>query len=448
MPDSLLSMVQQQLKKRREYDSREIEETIEAIRTGLVDAFVIESGSGHQVHALHSFESVEELHEIMQAIRGGRVDALVVKTPSGDRVFALQGADEPYRVLIETMQEGAATLGSDGTILYANGRFAEIIGIALEKLIGVAVYGQLQTADKDKLRLLIDEGLRKTAKGDISFRDPQGRNLHLRLALSPLPNYDQSGHHAVCVVATDVTALRENEEALQELSARLLQSQDEERKRISRNLHDSAGQYLAAVQMRLGAIEDHITHSPQAETLKELVADAQQAVSECLKEIRTISYLLHPPTLDLAGLASAIEWYTDGFSERSGIKVDLEISPSLNRLPEDLELTIYRLVQESLTNIHRHSGSKWAGIRLIQKQDQIILEVADRGKGMDPISTDKPQKHVGVGISGIRERVRQLNGQLTIESGRQGTTVRATFRLEQDRDRALATKSAQLTASA
>jgi two-component system, NarL family, sensor kinase len=429
MPDSLLSTVQQQLEKRREYDSREIEETIESIRTGLVDAFVIESGSGHQIHALHPFESVEELHEIMQAIRGGRVDALVVKTPSGDRVFALQGADEPYRVLIETMQEGAATLGADGTILYANARFAEIIGVPLEKLISFSLPGHLQSADQDKLRLLINEGLRKTAKGDVSFVDPQGRTLHLHLALSPLPNYDRSGHHAVCVVATDVTALRENEEALQELSARLLQSQDEERKRISRNLHDSAGQYLAAVQMRLGAIEDHIAHSPQAEILKGLVADAQEAVSECSKEIRTISYLLHPPTLDLAGLASAIEWYSEGFSERSGISVDLEISPSLNRLPQDLELAIYRLVQESLTNIHRHSGSKWAGIRLIQEPDQITLEVADRGRGMAPISPDNPQMRVGVGISGIRERVRQLDGKLTIESGPQGTTVRAAFRL-------------------
>lgn len=438
------SSVQPQLEKsviRREYDSREIEETIEAIRTGLVDAFVVETSSGHRVHALHSFESVQELHEVIQAIRGGRVDALVVKTPSGDRVFTLQGADAPYRILIETMQEGAATLDADGTILYANSRFAEIMGVPLEKLIAFSLPGQLQSADKDKLRLLINEGLRETAKGDISFRDPQGRALHLHVTLSPLPNYDQSGHHAVCIVATDVTALRENEEALQELSARLLQSQDEERKRISRNLHDSAGQYLAAVQMRLGAIEDHIIHSPQAEILKALVADAQQAVSECSNEIRTISYLLHPPTLDLAGLASAIEWYTDGFSERSGIKVDLEISPSLNRLPQDLELTIYRLVQESLTNIHRHSGSKWAGIRLIQEQDQVTLEVADRGRGMAPTSTDNPQKmRVGVGISGIRERVRRLNGQLAIESGPQGTTVRTAFRLSKDR-----TKSAQIT---
>src|SRR6202035_1585476 len=174
MPDSLLSAVQQQLEKRHEYDSREIEETIEAIRTGLVDAFVVEGGSGHQVHALHPFEDLEELHEIMQAIRGGRGDALVVKTPSGDRVFALQGADEPYRILIETMQEGAATLGEDGTILYANARFAEIVGIALDKLIGFSLHKQLPSTDGDGLRRLIDEGLCKTAKGDIAFHDSQG----------------------------------------------------------------------------------------------------------------------------------------------------------------------------------------------------------------------------------------------------------------------------------
>jgi hypothetical protein len=128
----------------------------------------------------------------------------------------------------------------------------------------------------------------------------------------------------------------------------------------------------------------------------------------------------------------------------------LEISPSLARLPQDLELAIYRVVQESLTNIHRHSGSKWAGIRLIQQGNQVTLEVADRGKGMAPDSTNNRQVHVGVGISGIRERVRQLNGQLAIESGPQGTAVRATFpfRLQQDRDRALANNSAQITASA
>lgn len=411
---------------KRESDRQEIEETIEAIRTGLVDAFIVDTGSGHQVHALHPFERIEELNEVLQAIRGGRIDALVVKTPSGDRVFSLEGSDAPYRILIETMQEGAVTLNADGTVLYANARFAEIIGFPLERLFGVSVYGQLQSADEGKFRLLIDEGLRKTAHGEISFRDRQGRNRHLHLALSPLPNDDQSEHHAVCVVATEVTELFEANESLQELSARLLQSQDEERRRISRDLHDSAGQYLASAEMNLSGIEDRVTGSPQAEVLRPLIADLRQAISECSKEIRTVSYLLHPPMLDLAGLSSAIRGYIDGFSERSRITVDLEISPSIDRLSQELETVIYRIVQESLTNIHRHSGSKWAGIRLIQERDQITLEVMDRGKGMSKSPNDSTMR-VGVGISGIRERVRQLKGHLTIESGSQGTRLRATF---------------------
>jgi PAS domain S-box-containing protein len=432
MADTWPSPVQAKLEIRRESGRQEIEETLEAIRSGLVDAFVIESGSGRRVHALQPFEQLEELNEVLQAIRGGRVDALVVKTPSGDRVFSLEGSDTPYRILIETMQEGAATLDADGTALYANARFAEILGVALENLVGVSVYGQLESADEDKLQKLIDEGLRKTAKGEISFRDRQGRNRHLHLALSPLPNYDRSEHHAVCVVATDVTELFEANESLQELSARLLQSQDEERRRISRELHDSAGQYLASAEMNLGAIEDCVTGSSYAGVLAPIVADLRQALSECSREIRTVSYLLHPPMLDIAGLASAIRWYIDGFAERSGIRVDLEITPSIDRLPQELEIVIYRIVQESLTNIHRHSGSKWAGIRLIQERDQITLEVADRGKGMTK-SPDDTTMRVGVGISGIRERVRQLKGQLTIESSPGGTTVRAIFGLSRDR---------------
>ena len=440
MADTLPSPAQSESKTKLRYDAAEVEEIIQAIRSGLVDAVLTEGASGNQVYTLHPFESFEEHNEIVEAIRGGRVDALVVKTPSGDRVFTLHGADEPYRILIETMQEGAATLDADGTVLYANARFADIVGASLEKLIGVSLHGMLPSVDDDKLRLLIDQGLRSTAKDEVSFRDSQGRIRRLRLALSPLPNYEKSKLRALCVVATDVTelfeaneSLRKSEEALQQLSARLLQSQDAERRRISRELHDSAGQYLAAAQMRLGAIKGCLSSVSPTEALRPLVDDALQAISECSQEIRTLSYLLHPPTLDVAGLASAIQWYSDGFSERSGITVDLEVTPSLDRLPQELEMAIYRVVQESLTNIHRHSGSKWAGIRLIQEKDQITLEVADRGRGMGSLSSDDPRMRLGVGISGIRERVRQLNGHLAIESGPQGTAVRVTFCLAQGR---------------
>lgn len=424
-----------------QYEAGEIEEIIQAIRTGLVDALLIGSSSGEQVYALHPFESIEEHNEILQAIRTGRVDALVIKTPYGDRVFSLQGSDRAYRILIETMQDGAATLGPDGTILYANARFAEMLGLPPDKLLATSLYSRFAAPFQEKLRQLIDEGFRAKAKGEVAFQDERGRDCILRLALNPLPNYDNASSHAVCLVATDVTELfeanessRKNEEALQLLSARLLRAQDEERRRIARELHDSAGQYLVGALMRLGAMEKSVSASPKAGILRPLLADAQQAISECSNEIRTLAYLLHPPTLDVAGLASAIEWFTRGFSERSGIAVDLEITPDLGRLPQDLETAIYRVVQESLTNIHRHSGSKWAGIRLSREQDQITLEVADRGIGMDPISSDNAQRRSGVGLSGIRERVRELNGRVAIESSPAGTTVRATFRLEQSRE--------------
>jgi PAS domain S-box-containing protein len=434
MSNFLSSSAQSEARAKTPFEAAEIEEIIQAIRAGLVDALLIGSTSGEQVYALHPFESVEEHNEILQAIRTGRVDALVIKTPSGDRVFSLQGSDRAYRILIETMQDGAATLGPDGTILYANARFAEMLGLPPDKLLGTSLYSQFAAPFQEKLRQLIDEGFRASAKGEVAFRDERGRDCVLRFALSPLPNYDDASNHAVCLVATDVTELfeanessRKNEEALQLLSARLLRAQDEERRRIARELHDSAGQYLVGALMRLGAMEKSVSASSQASTLRPLLADAQRAVAECSNEIRTLSYLLHPPTLDVAGLGSAIEWFTQGFSQRSGIAVDLEITPDLGRLDQGLETAIYRVVQESLTNIHRHSGSKWAGIRLIREQDRITLEVADRGIGMSPISSDYPQRHGGVGLSGIRERVRELNGRVAIESSPAGTTVRATF---------------------
>jgi two-component system NarL family sensor kinase len=437
MSNPLTSSAPAESRVKLQFDPREADEIIHAIRKGMVDALLIETLSGERVHTLHPFENIEEHNEILQAIRGGRVDALVIKTPTGDRVFSLQGSDGPYRILIETMHEGAATLDSDGTVLYANARFGEIVGVPADNLLGHSLYSQFASSADKKLRSLIEEGLHANAKGEITFQDANGRNRILRLALSPLPSYDpDSRHNALCVVATDVTelfeaneSLRKNEVALQLLSARLLRFQDEERRRISRELHDSAGQYLAGSLMRLGELENAISSPSPGEAWRPVLEDIRQTIEACSREIRTLSYLLHPPTLDIAGLASALEWYCEGFSKRSGIIVDLEATPDLGRLAQELEITIYRIVQEGLTNIHRHSGSRWAGIRLLRMQDRIILEVADRGKGMGPVCGNDPRMNVGVGISGMRERVRQLNGNLAIESGPQGTTVRVAFSL-------------------
>src|SRR5580698_2226196 len=209
---------------------------------------------------------------------------------------------------------------------------------------------------------------------------------------------------------------------LRELSARLMQLQDEERRRIARELHDSVGQMLAALTMNLAAVGSNLKRL--TETVN-TVNDSAALVQEVSQEVRTISHLLHPPLLDEAGLASALRWYVDGFAQRSKIKVDLKFPADFGRLPRESETAIFRTVQECLTNIHRHSGSSIATIRIAASDNQVQVEVEDHGKGISPekqsemASTGIP----GVGIRGMRERLRQLGGTLDIHSDGKGTLI-------------------------
>lgn len=211
-------------------------------------------------------------------------------------------------------------------------------------------------------------------------------------------------------------------EDIRNLSAQLLQIQDEERRHIARELHDSAGQTLAVLGMNLAQLTEQAkTKAPdiarQAETSERLVHQLQQ-------EIRTASYLLHPPLLDETGLTSALGWYTQGLEERTGLDVTLNVAENFGRIPSEIELVIFRLVQECLTNIHRHSGSKAATIRLTHGVDTVILEVQDEGKGIAPETLEEIQAGgSGVGIRGMRERVAQFSGTMKIESNSSGTKI-------------------------
>jgi PAS domain S-box-containing protein len=215
---------------------------------------------------------------------------------------------------------------------------------------------------------------------------------------------------------------------LRDLSGRLMSAQDEERRRIARDLHDSAGQNLAALAMTLARIEDEAKRDPAH--LSQTVKDAQDLIEGLTKEIRTTSYLLHPPMLDEIGLPSALGWYVEGLEQRSGLRIELNIPADFGRLAPEVELAIFRLVQECLTNIHRHSGSKTAVIRITREPDKIYAEVQDHGKGMSPERFAEVQSQgagVGVGIRGMRERVRQAHGELAVDSNALGTTITAIF---------------------
>jgi signal transduction histidine kinase len=208
-----------------------------------------------------------------------------------------------------------------------------------------------------------------------------------------------------------------------QLSSRLLQAQDEERRRISRELHDSTGQLLAALKMNLTRLKGEIPRSnPEADRL---INDTASVVDEMSRQLRTMSYLLHPPLLDEAGLASAVTWYVEGFATRSTIDVRLELPEDLGRLPQDMEITIFRLVQESLTNIHRHSNSKTAVIRVVRGEQEVQVEITDEGKGFTSSGAGGNNPRPGVGILGMKERVRRFGGTIDISSSKSGTRVRA-----------------------
>jgi signal transduction histidine kinase len=227
------------------------------------------------------------------------------------------------------------------------------------------------------------------------------------------------------------------EERLRELTTRLLQVQDDECRRIARELHDSAGQYLAAIQMNLSALERDASSlaAPQAKR----ISDSIEMANRCTTEIRTISYLLHPPLLDEVGLASALALYAEGFAERSGIRVELEISEDFGRLSVDSEIAMFRIVQQGLANIHRHSGSRVAKIAIGQDAEEVTMKIEDQGCGIAPAvlrEINSGTRLIGVGIAGMRERTRVMNGSFHITSSRYGTTIEVSLPIADSTGRA------------
>jgi len=222
--------------------------------------------------------------------------------------------------------------------------------------------------------------------------------------------------------------LRRRNCEIQELSRRLLRAQDRERRRLARELHDSTGQLLVTLTVNLALLKSEVeTVNPRIE---QLIGEVNSTAQEINRQLRTLSYLLHPPLLDEAGLVSALKWYIDGFTRRSDIKVTLNIPANLERYTPDMEITIFRIIQESLTNIHRHSGSKTAQVRITHDSEQVRLEIGDQGKGIqdgenasETLSAARP----GVGILGMQERVRQFGGTFDFTSSALGTLTVVTL---------------------
>lgn len=312
-----------------------------------------------------------------------------------------------------------------GRYIFCNKKVEELAGVNAEDLLGKTATDWVAG---EAGRLFHERDLAALSGSGLTERIemiPSQSGSSAEFLLVRFPFRDSSGRRLLAGVGVDITPQRRAEAALRQLTGRLLTVQDDERRRIARDLHDSTAQTLCALALKLAAMQQQMPGDPRTpKLLAESVALAEQASNE----VRNLSHLLHPPNLDHIGLIAAIQWHSTRVSEMTGIDVSLNLPADLGRLPEDIETALFRIFQESLENIRRHSGSPIAKVRLMQRKESVVMEIEDQGHGAPPgllTNVDHDVAGLGVGVLGMRERLRQLGGRLEIESGGNGTTVRA-----------------------
>ena len=370
---------------------------------------------------------------------GGKLAALGMARDITARKRAeklLRASEEKFRSLVENMDVGVVLFGSNAEIQFANFAAQQMFGGAIEEARG---RGGAETEwiayreDGTEIPYAKRPGPREIKTRQpirnemIGWKRPGSNDILWTLGNSA-PRFERDGSVSGAINSfINITTRRLTEEMLRQLSARLLQLQDEERRRLGRELHDSLAQSVLAVNLDLAQVAN--SETPLDERAKRALAKARGVLQEMSKEIRTLSYLLHPPMLDELGLGSAIREYAKGYSDRSGIELEVDLPANLGRLGQDVETALFRIVQESLANIQKHSGSERARIQMRAWGAGVELEVSDEGCGIpqpNPEAGGGGGPRLGVGIVGMRERMVQLGGKLEVESNAFGTKVRAT----------------------
>lgn len=357
----------------------------------------------------------------------GQIDAICgIVTDITER----KRGEEKFRAVLESAPDAMVIMDREGRITLVNAQTENLFGYRREELIGQPV------------ELLVPERFRGSHAGyregylaaartrpmgagpELYGRRKDGTEFPVEISLSPLQTAEgilTSG------VIRDITDRKEAETALRKLSGDLLRLQDEERRRIARELHDGLGQSVVSVLMDLSIVEN--SGAALSARARRALSEAGSIMQDCAENLRTLSYLLHPPMLDELGLVSALRQYTEGFAARSGIRIKLHIDESFARLPVEVELCLFRVAQEALMNVHRHSASPTAQIRIALHSHQVILEVRDEGKGLPTTFNfsggERMPKEAGVGMMGMRERIRTLGGRLEVQAVEPGTLIRA-----------------------
>ena len=337
----------------------------------------------------------------------------------------IRRAKEEWELTFNTVPDPVLLLDDEYRIRYANRATATLAGVELEELNGKICYEALHGLthphpDCPRARMV--------ETGQEQRVDLLDTKLGRVFEAATTPLFETSGKMRGSIeVLHDISGRKQAEDSLRQLSSQLLVALDEERRRIAQDLHDSTAQNLAALSMNLARLELQVDCLDPASRI--IVSESIELANRCMQEIRDFSYLLHPPTLEDYGLAPALKGYAEGFARRTGIRVNVDLPQDLRRLPREAETALFRIAQECLSNIQRHSGSPVAKIRIRRQPDSLILEVEDEGRGFQPAPPEdgSMRSRSGLGLKGMKERVRLLGGCLEIVSDNHGTTIRASL---------------------
>jgi len=361
--------------------------------------------------------------ETLRAIQSGEVDALMVSGRRGEQVVSLKGGEPAYRMLVEAMSEGAATLSRDGAVLYCNRRFAEMICRPPRKIIGIAVQSLLAEAERDRFRTLLIDARKAIVKGEFNLVCTDGSLIPVYLSLNRLRGFKGQ---ALGMVITDLSEqkrkqaeeIKQAEELHRLLLERTLSAQEEERRRIARELHDEAGQLLTALLVGLRTLEDARKLADvklQGERLREITAQA-------IDEVGRLARGLHPTVLDDHGLGVALSRYAEEYAKTHKIAVDLALNElDSSNLPSGVQIALYRILQEALTNVARHSGAKAVSIQFARLAAAVEVAVIDDGCGFDAKAVAVSSHRLG--IQSMRERAAMFGGTISFVPQRKGTKI-------------------------
>ena len=361
--------------------------------------------------------------ETLRAIQSGEVDALIVSGPRGEQVVSLRGGEPAYRMLVEAMSEGAATLSRDGAVLYCNRRFQELLSRSPGKIIGVAAKSLVVESERDRFETLLVEAQKAVAKGEFNLRSKDGSLIPVYLSLNRFRGYKGQ---ALGMVITDLSEqkriqaaeIKQAEVMHRLLLERTISAQEEERRRIARELHDEAGQLLTALLVGLRTLEDTRKLAEvkvQGHRLREITAQA-------IDEVGRLARGLHPTVLDDHGLGVALSRYAAEYTKTHNISVDLTLNElDSSNVPSAVQIALYRILQEALTNVARHSGAKAVSIQFVRLATTMEVVIIDDGCGFDvravAVSSDR------LGIQSMRERAAMLGGTISFTSQRKGTKI-------------------------